>query len=117
MKHDNKIAPVAAVTSFGGLFAAAACCVLPLALASVGVGAGALASLSPLHVPLSAIALAAVLAGWYFYVKKSRECATDTSCERPSRATAPLLAVATVLVGLSGIWPFIEAPLMRVFAQ
>lgn len=115
MKIDDKIAVTGAITGFGGLFAAAACCVLPLALASIGIGAGALASLSPLHAPLSAIALIAVLVGWYFYAKRRRACVTDASCERLSPATAPLLAVATVLVVISGIWPFIEAPLMRVF--
>jgi mercuric ion transport protein len=115
MKNDEKIAPVAAVAGFGGLFAAAACCVLPLALAGVGVGASSLVSLSPLHAPLSAIALLAVIAGWYFYAKRRRACAADSSCEQPSRATVPLLVLATVLVTISGIWPFIEAPLMRVF--
>lgn len=115
MKNDGKIATVAAVSGFGGLFAAAACCVLPLALAGVGIGASGLASLSPLHAPLSAIALLAVLAGWSFYAKRKRACAADASCERPSRLTVPLLSLATILVIVSGIWPFIEAPLMRVF--
>lgn len=115
METDGKIAAVGAVTGFGGLFAAVSCCVLPLALASVGIGAGGIASLSPLHGPLSAIALLAVLAGWYFYAKRKRACAADPSCAKPSRATVPLLAFATLLVGLSAIWPFIEGPLMRAF--
>ncbi len=114
---DKRCATLGAITGFGGLFAGAACCVLPLALASIGIGAGGLASLSPLHAPLSAVALLAVVGGWYLYFSRRRACAVDANCELPARTTPAILAVATVLIVLSGIWPFIEAPLMRVFEQ
>lgn len=112
---DKAVAAVGAVSGFGGLFAAAACCVLPVALASVGVGASGLASLSPLHAPLSVLALLAVAAGWYLYIKRLRACAADATCAQPSRSTPILLSFAAVFVVLSGIWPFIENSLMRVF--
>jgi mercuric ion transport protein len=112
---DRALAAVGATSGFGGLFAAAACCVLPLALASVGVGASGLAALSPLHAPLSVLALVAVAAGWYLYVRRRRACAADATCVPPSRSTPIMLTFATVFVILSGIWPFMEAPMMRVF--
>jgi mercuric ion transport protein len=100
---------------FGGVGAAAACCVLPLALASVGIGATGLAALGPLHTPLSAIAFLAVVAGWFFYLRKRRACLAGADCPPPARSTLALLAAATVFVALSALWPFIEAPLMALF--
>lgn len=114
---DTVLAAVGAVTGFGGLFAGAACCVLPLALASIGIGAGGLASLSPFHTPLSAVALIALLGGWYLYLRRRRACAAGASREAPARATPIILTLATLFVFVSGIWPFIEAPLMRLFEQ
>jgi mercuric ion transport protein len=116
VQREQGLATVGAIMGFGGVSAAAACCVLPLALASVGVGASGLAAFGPLHSPLSAIALLVVAAGWFFYAKKRRACTTDAECPRPSPATLPLLVVASALVALSAIWPFIEAPLMGLFS-
>lgn len=113
---DRNFATVGAVSGFGGLFAGAACCVLPLALASIGIGAGGLARLSPFHVPLSLVALLAVTAGWYFHFRRRRACRADASCQPPARATPAILALATAMVGLSAVMPLIEAPLMRLFS-
>jgi mercuric ion transport protein len=113
---DQSFAAVGAATGFGGLFAGAACCVLPLALASIGIGAGGLARLSPFHAPLSILALLAVAAGWFFYVRRRLACRADASCERPARSTPVILTVATAMVVASAAMPLIEAPLMRLFA-
>lgn len=115
LQKEQGFAAVGAVMSFGGVGAAAACCVLPLALASIGVGASGLAALSPLHARLSAIALLAVIGGWFFYLKKRRACASGADCAKPAASTLLLLLVATVLIVVSAIWPFIEAPLMGLF--
>lgn len=112
--HDKGLATLGAVAGFAGLSAAAACCVLPLALASVGIAAGGLASLGPLHAPLSTIALLAVAGGWFFYLKRRRACVVGDDCAPPSRSTFVLLIFASGFVLLSAIWPFIEAPLMRI---
>jgi mercuric ion transport protein len=109
---EMTVAAVAAVLGAGGVTAGAACCVLPLALAGVGVGASQLAPLVPLHTPLSAIALLAVAAGWFFYIRRRRACAAGAHCAPPSKATPLLLVVASALVVLSAAWSFIEAPLM-----
>jgi mercuric ion transport protein len=112
---DKTAATVAALSGFGGVTAAVSCCVLPLALAGVGVGASGLASLGPLYHPLSAIALVAVIAGWYLHLKRRRLCATDVNCPPPSTSTFVLLIAASAFVALSAVWPFIERPLMTAF--
>ena len=109
---------VAAASTVGGLaalFSAAACCVLPLAFAALGFGAGGLAAVVPYHWPLTIVSALAVAVGWLLYIRKRRACMRDGSCAiaRPSRATLILLSVATAFVGLSAIWKaFFEAPLM-----
>lgn len=115
LQKDQGLAALGAVTSIGGVGAAAACCVLPLALASVGVGATGLATFGPLHAPLSAIALLAVIGGWFLFVRRRRACASGTDCQPPAASTLPLLIVATVFAALGAIWPFIEEPLMGLF--
>ena len=110
---DRNVAAFAVLSSFGGITAAAACCVLPLALAGLGVGAGGLAALGPLHTPLSAIAVVAVAAGWFLYLRRRRACTTAVECPPPFTATLVLLVVALKLVALSAVWPLIEAPLLR----
>jgi mercuric ion transport protein len=104
MRFSGKaVAGVATSSGLGGVLAAACCCVLPLALASVGIGASGLARFGPLHTPLSAIALVAVIAGWLLYFRH----------KSTSRLTLGLLIVASIFVVMSAVWYFIEDPLMR----
>ncbi|MFN3724672.1 MAG: hypothetical protein ACK4SZ_00050 [Allosphingosinicella sp.] len=114
IKTDSGLATAAAVGSLGALTAAASCCVLPLALAGAGVSASAFASLVPLRLPLSLIALLAVLAGWFFLYRRTRSCVVDSACARPSRSTPVLLVAATLFVLLSLSWPLFEASLVSV---
>ena len=117
---DRGVAALGALTSVGAVLAALACCVLPLGLAALGVGAGlssALKPLVPLHWPLSIVAMLAVASGWILYLRRRRmACAEGASCgvSPPSRATLILLCAATLLVVLSSLWPFIEPALMRL---
>lgn len=115
MRNEQTLGIIGVVTGAGGVFAAASCCVLPLALASVGVSAAGLASLGTLHTPLSAIALLAMIAGWFFYVRRRRACAGDEGSNRATRKSLVLLIIASLLVAAAAVWPFIEAPLMGVF--
>lgn len=104
---------------FAALISAAACCVLPLAFAAIGLGAGGLAFLVPYHWPLTIGAGVAVAVGWAFYFRKRRACAVSDDCAAApaSRFTLVMLLVATAFVSLSGVWPgYIEAPLMRALA-
>jgi len=112
---ERGVAAVGTVASLTALFSAAACCVLPLALAAVGISAGGLASVVPYRWPLTIVALIAVAAGWALYFRKRRICNADTNCavSPPSNATLAMLSVATAVVAISALWNFIEQPLMR----
>ena len=101
--------------SLTALFSAAACCVLPLALAAVGIGAGGLAAFVPFRWPLTIAAIVVVAAGWVLYLRKRRACSADADCAitPPGSTTFVMLWVATVMVAISALWGFIEQPLMR----
>lgn len=111
---DRGVAVLGTAASLGALFSAAACCVLPLALGAIGLGAGGLAAVVPLRWPLTIAAIAAVAAGWLLHVRKKRACARDASCTAPSRATFAMLCLATAFVTISALWSFVETPLMKL---
>lgn len=113
-KADKGFAAAGAVGGLGALTAAASCCVLPIALAGVGVSASTLAPLVPWRLPLSLLALLAVLAGWFFLYRRTLACATDPTCARPARSTPVMLTIASLFVLLSLAWPLFEAPLVSV---
>ena len=113
----NGVAAVGTAGGFTALVSAAACCVLPLAFAAIGLGSGALAFLVPYHWPLTIGAGLAVAVGWVLYARKRRACARNNDCAEapPTRATFLMLCFATAFVILSALWPgHIEAPLMRL---
>lgn len=114
---ERSVAAVGTLGGFTALFSAAACCVLPLASAALGLGAGGLAAFVPYHWPLTIASGVAVAIGWVLYVRKRRACSRDASCTvAPPQATFAMLSVATVFVALSALWPsFFEGPLMRLF--
>jgi hypothetical protein len=113
---DRNAAAVGGVISFGALFSATACCVLPLILGAIGLGTGGLAVVVSFHWPLTIAAVIAVAAGWLFYFRRRRACAGNGGCSvsRPTRATFITLCVATSVVTVSALWDFIETPLMRL---
>lgn len=98
------------LVSGGGVlasFGAAACCALPLGLASAGLGTAWLGSISPVvapfRTPLLVIAAALLLAGAARLVWQSRlalACPTDAACGSPTfRAmTAAGLILGTALL-------------------
>lgn len=112
---DRRFAAVGTVASIGALFSAAACCILPLALAALGVGSAGLSFVVPFHWPMTIVAMIAVAAGWLFYARRRQACARDAACTTapPTESTFRLLCIATAIVTISALWSFIEAPLMR----
>lgn len=115
---EGGVATLGAVASFGAFFAAAACCVLPAALAAFGVGAGlssSLAAFVPFRWPLMISAGLAVAVGWVLYARRRNQCSRDASSTRspPTTATFLLLCAATALIGLSAFLPQFEAQIMR----
>lgn len=116
---ERGVAAVGTASSFAALFSAAACCVLPLAFAALGLGAGGLAAVVPYHWPLTIASAAAVAIGWVLYLRNRRACIRDGSCAvtPPSRTTFALLCFATLFVALSAIWKAVfEDPLMAWLA-
>lgn len=118
---DRGVAALGTAAGFSALFAASACCILPLGLAALGVGASAssgIKALVPLHWPLTIAALLAVAGGWLLYLRRRSACAKDSSCTTapPARQTLVLLVVASLFVTISALWGYIEAPLMRLLS-
>lgn len=114
---DGRAAALGTLASASALFSAAACCVLPLAFATIGLGVGGLAAVVPLHWPLTIAAALAVGTGWFFYMRRRRACARNPHCAAmpPTRGTLLILTLATLFVVLSALWPgYIEQPLMRL---
>ena len=116
--REGSIATVGVVAGFSAFFAAAACCVLPAALAAFGVGAGLSSSLSafvPFRWPFMIAAALAVAVGWVLYNRRRNQCRQDASCTRspPTKATFILLSTATAFIALSAILPHFEAQIMR----
>lgn len=114
---DREVAALGTFAGAGALLSAAACCVLPLALAAAGIGAGGLAAFVPFHWPMTIAAAAAVAVGWLLYLRRKRACSLDASCRAaaPARATPVMLSFATAFVALSALWPsYLEKPLMNL---
>ena len=111
---ERPVAAASAVAGFAALFSAAACCILPAAMAVAGLGAGGFAFVVPYHWPLTVASGLAVTFGWMIYLGGRRACKSDANCavEAPSQATVWLLSAATLFVLLSVAWKaFFEAPL------
>lgn len=120
-RADAGLTALGALASLGAVLAAAACCVLPLALAALGAGAGlssTLAPLMPLRWPLTVISILGLAAGWWAYARRRRACATDRSCTLPlPSATTPIvLAIGTTLTVIALLWDRLEAPLMKALS-
>ena len=111
---DRNVARLGVAASLAALFSAAACCVLPLALGAVGIGAGGLAVLVPLHWPLTLAAVAAVALGWLLHARRRRACSSDgCASDAENRAGVIMLSLATLVVAVSAFWGYVEQPLMR----
>jgi mercuric ion transport protein len=106
-----------ATAALGAVLAAASCCVLPLALAALGMGA-ALSStwdvLMPLRWPLTLVSALGLAGGWWTYAKRRRACATDPTCSMPlpSRMTPVVLSIGTILTLAALLWDHFESLLM-----
>lgn len=99
----------AVVAAAGAVFAWAACCVLPLALALAGLGLGGLSWIAGQRTWITLAALAVIGVGWVLTWRRRRMCKVDSACAAPSRLGIGLLSVATVLTVLALAWqPFIE---------
>ena len=120
-RADARLSALGALASFGAVLAAASCCVLPLALAALGLGAGlssTFAALMPLRWPLTALSLVGLAAGWWTYSRQRKACAVERSCTvpLPSSAIPVVLAIGTTLTLIALVWDRLEAPLMKALS-
>lgn len=121
LRSSARLTALGALASFGAVFAAASCCVLPLALAALGIGAGlssTFAAVMSLRWPLTVLSILGLAAGWWSYARRRRACASDRSCTvpLPSRSTPILLALGTALTVIALLWDRLEAPLMKALS-
>ncbi len=91
-------------------FVASLCCLGPLILGSVGLGAAMLGTFAPLRPYFLAVSAALLASGFYFVYRKPRAvqacegevCASDSRTRRMAR---PLLWLATVAVAALALFP------------
>ncbi len=111
---------VVAVGGVLGAIAAASCCILPLALFSLGItGAwiGNLAALTPYQPIIIPITVGFLGYGYYLvYWKRKKAYAEGSACARPlpNRTVKTALWVATVLVAAAIAFPYVAPELLGI---
>jgi len=108
---------ILAAGGLAGAVAASSCCIVPLALFSVGAGGawiGKLTSLAPYQWLFVAFSLACLGAGFYMIYRRSPACAAGQSCARPvgGRIVKTTLWSATVLVVAAIAFPYVAPSLL-----
>ena len=120
-QQPERTSATANLATAGGLLgalAACTCCILPLALFSLGVSGawiGALTVLSPYQPLFMVSAIGALGCGyWLTYRKPGNPCADGQACARaaPGRFVRFGLWTATTLILLSAGWPWIVSSLL-----
>jgi len=99
------LATLGLVSGAGAVFAAS-CCVLPLVLGGLGMGAGlfsALELLADYRTSILLFSAGLIAVAWGVYFRR-----------RGARSTAAVLAAASVLVVAAANWDALERPLLRV---
>ncbi len=102
-----------------GALAASSCCILPLALFSLGIGGawiGNFTQLAPYQPYFIAATLLFLGTGyWLVHRASKRACAADTACARPlpNRLVKGALIVATVLVSTALAFDFLAPRLLN----
>jgi mercuric ion transport protein len=119
LAYENRASGGQKLLAAGGLLgalAASSCCILPLALFSLGIGGawiGNLTVLAPYQPIFVAITLAILGFGFYRVYRPQVACAEGAACARPlsNRLVKLSLWGATLLVALALAFPYL-APLI-----
>ena len=97
------------------VFAWAACCVLPMALAISGMSLAGGAVLAGQRTWFTLGAALVLAAGWWRVWRRRRACAADLSCAPASRLSVNLLGLATALLLLAIAWqPLVEPKALMI---
>lgn len=114
-RRDAVLGWTAIATGAGAVLAWAACCVLPMALATAGLSLGATVWLATQRSWLTVLALVAFALTAFVTWRRSRRARTDASCAPPSRLSTVLLVASGFLVLLALAWqPLIEPPMLAL---
>ena len=117
LRPDERGIQILAVGGLFGALAASSCCILPVALFSLGISGAWIANftqLAPYQPIFIAAAVAFVGAGYWLVYRSSREaCAGDQACVRPlpNRIVMTMLVGATIIVAAAFGFDFL-APYM-----
>ena len=104
-----------------GAVVASSCCVIPLALATLGASASVLGGLELVaswRIPFLAVSTLAIAGGWAaWWWKHPVACNSGSTCASPdrSRATLALLLCASAIVLAAGSWGYIDPMLLKLF--
>lgn len=115
---EGKTTFVSIISSMSAVLAACSCCILPMALAGVGLSAGLSNTLSPLgslRWPMTAFSVVAVTASWLIVLRKSRRecaCASNPAQKWFLKPQVLVLLVATKFTFVAAAWSFFEPTLM-----
>ncbi len=95
-----------------GALAASTCCIVPLALFSLGISGawiGQLTALGPYKPIFISITLAFLGYGYWLVYRKPKNCAEGDTCARPlpNRLVKSALWFATFMIGLAILWPYL----------
>lgn len=116
-RSTRETAGIAAVGGLAAAIGATSCCILPLALFSIGASGawiGQLSALAPYQPIFITVALGFLGFGfWRVYGRPARECTADVLCARPlpRRLVKTGLWTATVLVAAAIAFD-VAAPLL-----
>lgn len=108
---------LAAIAAIAGAFGAAACCILPLALFTLGVTGvwiGALTALAPYQPVFLAVAVGGLAYGFHRVYRRPKVVCGADDCSRPlpRRAVKIALWLATVLAVAAAVYPYVAPTLL-----
>lgn len=109
---DSRKARLIATGGILGALAASTCCIVPLALFSLGISGawiGQLTALEPYKPIFIAITLAFLGYGYWLVYRKPKNCAEGDACARPlpNRLVKGALWFATFMIVLAILWPYL----------
>lgn len=91
--------------SFGGALIASLCCLLPFAVILLGLGTGAfMAATMRYRAVLLPLGIVAVGAGYYFYFREKRRCASLACQMVGARTNIALLIVASLILAMEVVF-------------
>lgn len=107
------------LSSVGAVLAACSCCILPMALAGIGVSTGlgsALSPLGPFRWPLTAVSAVLVMLSWLLVIRQRRHAGSYSGSKLRSWLLTPrmlALSFATLTTLVAVFWSAFEPGVMR----